>query len=158
MRHGSRLVHLNGAVTERVFIRDMQWDTFGLHSVHVDLTRVSEHEKVEVTVAVELRGEAPGVRAGGVINHLIHELDIECEVTAIPEKLYVSINQLKLGDSITIANMGIPAGIVVQADLEEIVVECVEPAVEVEEAAAEAMPGEPEVIGRKKEDEEEAEE
>jgi large subunit ribosomal protein L25 len=154
LRHGSRLVHLTGAVTERAFLRDLQWDTYGLHPLHVDLTRVSEHEKVKVTVPVELRGEAPGVRAGGVINHLIHELDIECEVTAIPEKLYVSINQLKLGDSITIAQMGIPAGVVVEGDVEEIVVECVEPAAEVEEAAAEAVPGEPEVIGRKKEEEE----
>jgi large subunit ribosomal protein L25 len=159
VRHGSRLVMLTGAVSERAFVRDLQWDTFGLHPLHVDLTRVSEHEKVKVTVAVELRGEAPGVRAGGVINHLIHELDIECEVTAIPEKLFVSINQLKLGDSITIANMGIPAGVVVQGDVEEIVVECVEPAAEVEETTAEAAAGEPEVIGRKKEEEgEESEE
>jgi large subunit ribosomal protein L25 len=157
VRHGSRLVNLAGAVNDRAFIRELQWDTFGLHLVHVDLTRVSEHEMVEVQVQIELRGEAPGVREGGVISHLIHELAIECEVTAIPDKIHVNINHLKLEGKITIADLELPPGVKVDADPEEIVVECVVPAVEEEEAAGEAE-AEPEVIGRKKEEEgEEAE-
>jgi large subunit ribosomal protein L25 len=157
VRHGSRLVNLAGAVNDRAFIRDLQWDTFGLHVVHVDLTRVSEHEMVEVEVPVELRGEAPGVREGGVISHLIHELTIECEVTAIPDKIHVNINHLKLEGKITIADLELPPGVRVDADPEDIVVECVVPAAEVEEEVAEGA-AEPEVIGRKKEEEgEEAE-
>jgi large subunit ribosomal protein L25 len=157
VRHGSRLVNLAGAVNDRAFIRELQWDTFGQHLVHVDLTRVSEHEMVEVHVQVELRGEAPGVRAGGVISHLIHELSIECEVTAIPDKILVNINHLNLEGKITIAELELPAGVKVDADPEEIVVECVVPAAEVEEEAGEVA-AEPEVIGRKKEEEgEEAE-
>jgi len=151
VRHGSRLVALTGAVNDRAFIRDLQWDTFGLHVIHVDLTRVSEHEMVEVQVQVELRGEAPGVREGGVVSHLIHELEIECEVTAIPDKIHVNINHLKLEGKITIADLDLPAGVKVHADPEEIVVECVVPAVEMEEEAAEGA-AEPEVIGRKKEE------
>jgi large subunit ribosomal protein L25 len=152
VRHGSRLVNLAGAVNDRAFIRELQWDTFGLHVVHVDLTRISEHEMVEVEVSVELRGEAPGVREGGVISHLIHELSIECEVTAIPDKIHVNINHLKLGDAIKIADLLLPPGVKVDADPEEIVVQCVMPAAEVEEEAAEGA-AEPEVIGRKKEEE-----
>jgi len=64
IRHGSRMVSLTGAVSESAFIRDLQWDTWGTHIVHVDFTRISEHEIVEVRVVVELRGEAPGVREG----------------------------------------------------------------------------------------------
>ena len=67
LRHGSRLVSLTGAVNESAFIRELQWDTWGTHIVHVDFTRISEHEIVEVRVPVELRGEAPGVREGGVV-------------------------------------------------------------------------------------------
>ena len=67
IRHGGRLVNLAGAMSEQAFIRDLQWDTFGLHVLHVDFSRISEHEVVEVVVAIELRGEAPGVREGGVI-------------------------------------------------------------------------------------------
>ena len=60
VRHGARLVKLSGAVEDQAFIREIQWDTWGLHALHVDFTRVSEHEKVQVEVTVELRGEAPG--------------------------------------------------------------------------------------------------
>ena len=62
IRHGSRLVSLTGAVSEAAFIRELQWDTWGTNILHVDFTRISEHEIVEVRVPVELRGEAPGVR------------------------------------------------------------------------------------------------
>ncbi|MCX7701165.1 MAG: 50S ribosomal protein L25, partial [Gemmataceae bacterium] len=66
VRHGARLVKLTGAVDEQAFIREIQWDTWGTHVLHVDFTRISEHEKVEVRVPVEIRGEAPGLKAGGV--------------------------------------------------------------------------------------------
>lgn len=153
IRHGSRLVNLTGAVAERAFVRDLQWDTFGLHLMHVDLTRVSEHEMVEVTVSIELRGEAPGVREGGVIQHLIHQLEIECEVGLIPDKLHVNINHLKLGDTITVGQVAVPAGTKVALDADEVVVQCVMPTEESEEAAGEGTPAEPELIGRKKEEE-----
>jgi len=52
IRHGSRLVSLTGAVNESAFIRDLQWDTWGKQVLHVDFTRISEHEIVEVRVPV----------------------------------------------------------------------------------------------------------
>jgi len=154
VRHGARLVKLAGAVDEQAFVRAIQWDTWGTHVLHVDFTRVSEHEKVEVRVAVEIRGEAPGLKAGGVVKQNLHEVEIECEATAIPDKLHVNINQLQLGDSITVAQLQLPPGIVVFAEPDTIVVECSEPVVVDEEAAAAPGEGEPEVIGRKKEEEE----
>jgi large subunit ribosomal protein L25 len=158
LRHGVRLVKLEGAVDEQAFVREIQWDTYGTHALHVDFTRISEHEKVEVRVTVGLRGEAPGLKAGGVVKQLVHEVQIECEVTAIPEKLFVSVNQLQLNQSITIGQLELPPGIVVFAEPDTVVVECVEVVEEVEEAAAAPAEGEPEVIGRKKEEGEEEEE
>ena len=104
---------------------------------------------------LELRGEAPGVKEGGAVEQLIHEVQFECEAKAIPEKLSVNINQLKLGDSITVADLEIPPGAIILADVDAIVVQCVEPAAapEEEEVAA-SMEAEPEVIGRKEEEEE----
>ena len=86
IRHGSRLVSLTGAVNESAFIRELQWDTWGTHIVHVDFTRISEHEIVEVRVPVELRGEAPGVREGGVIVQHIHEVEIACPASGDSRK------------------------------------------------------------------------
>ena len=55
LRHGTRLVDLQGAVSESALIRDLQWDTFGVDVLHIDFARVSADERITVTVAVELR-------------------------------------------------------------------------------------------------------
>ena len=154
LRHGTRLVDLTGALSESAFIRDMQWDTWGTHVLHVDLTRISADEVVEVTLNIELRGEAPGIRDGGVVDQIIHDVEISCPAGSIPEKLRVNINNLKLGDSIPLSALQLPHGAKLLAnDLEAIIVQCIVPAELPEEAAAEAVLGEPEVIGVKKEEE-----
>ncbi len=154
VRHGTRLVNLVGAVSEQAFLREVQWDTWGTHVLHVDLTRVSEHEKVQVLVTVELRGEAPGIKQGGVVTQHLHDLEIECEVASIPEKLLVKVARLNLGDKILVKDLELPPTVSVLADPELIVVECHEPT-EVAEAEAAAEGAEPEVIGRKAEEGEE---
>jgi large subunit ribosomal protein L25 len=154
MRHGSRLVDLKGGVNESALIRDLQWDTFGTGVLHIDFTRVSADERIEVTVQVELRGQAPGARQGGVVQHLIHEIEIECLATAIPDKIQLNINHLEIGGSITVGQLELPQGVKVLSDAEAIAVQCVEPVAEVEEEAAPTEGAEPEVIGRKAEAEE----
>jgi large subunit ribosomal protein L25 len=157
LRHGSRLVDLKGGVNESALIRDLQWDTFGTGVLHIDFARVSADERIEVTVPVELRGQAPGVRQGGIVQHLVHEIEIECLATAIPEKIQLNVNHLELGGSVTVGQLELPAGVKLMSDPEAIAVQCVEPAVE-EEAEAGATEGaEPEIIGRKAEAEEEEE-
>jgi large subunit ribosomal protein L25 len=159
IRHGSRLVSLTGAVSESAFIREVQWDTFGTDIVHVDFTRISEHEIVEVRVPVELRGEAPGVREGGVVVQHVHEVEIACPASVIPEKLAVNVNHLALNASILLGSLDLPQGAkILASDLEAVVVECVVPVEMPEEAAGEALPGEPEVIGAKEKEEGETEE
>ena len=159
IRHGSRLVSLTGAVSESAFIRELQWDTWGTHIVHVDFTRISEHEIVEVRVPVELRGEAPGVREGGVVVQHVHEVEIACPASVIPERLAVNVNQLLLNGSILLNTLELPEGAkILAADMEAVVVECIVPVELPEEGAAEAVPGEPEVIGAKEKEEEESEE
>lgn len=157
VRHGARVVDLDGAVKEKAFIRDLQWDTFGLEVLHLDLARVSADEKVEVEVVVELRGEAPGVKEGGVVSQLLHQVDVESLVTAIPDKLSLSINGLGLDQTLTVADIQPPPGTTILTPGETIVVQCVVPKVE-EEAAPLAEGAEPELIGRKAGEEEEGEE
>jgi large subunit ribosomal protein L25 len=158
IRHGARLVKLAGAVQEQAFVRDLQWNTWGTHVLHIDFTRVSEHEKVKVLVSVETRGEAPGLRMGGVVKQAIHQVEIECEATSIPDRLFVNINHLNMGDKITVAQMELPPNVTILEAPEEIIVECAEPVEVVEEVAGAGAEAEPEVIGRKKEEEGEEEE
>jgi large subunit ribosomal protein L25 len=154
LRHGGRVVELTGAVSGNALVREVQWDAFGAQVLHLDLTRVSRGETIETTILVELRGDAPGTHEGGVVQHFVHEVEIQCPVLSLPERLRVNINHLQLGQQITIADLEVPQGVTVLADPTTVVVQCTEAAEEVEvEAMAESA--EPEVIGRKELGEEE---
>jgi len=151
VRRGSRLVSLTGAVNESAFVRELQWDTWSTHVLHVDFTRVAADETVEVRIAVELRGEAPGVREGGVVEHLIHEVNMKCLAIAIPEKIRVNVNSLNLDGSITVGDLVLPEDATVAENADAVVVQCVLPTELPDEFEAEGVPGEPEVIGAKEE-------
>jgi large subunit ribosomal protein L25 len=154
LRHGGRVVELAGAVSGNALVREVQWDAFGAQVLHLDLTRVSRGETIETTIPVELRGDAPGTHEGGVVQHFIHEVEIQCPVVALPERLRVNINHLGLGQQITIADLEVPQGVKVMADPAAVVVQCTEAAEEVEvEVVAETA--EPELIGRKESAEQE---
>lgn len=148
IRHGSRVVDLSGAVKESALIRELQWDTFGIEPIHVDLLRVSKTERVKVKVPIDLRGDAPGHRAGGTVNLVLHEVEIECTPDQIPDKIHAQIAALEVGGVVKVHDLELPAGAVAVTEGDEPVVTCTMAGVKMEEAAG-AAPAEPEVIGRK---------
>ena len=151
VEHGAHLVQLAGAASETALIRDLQWDMMGNDIVHVDLTRAKATDLVDATLAIELRGEAPGARSGGIVEQPIHTISLNCPAGAIPEKLVVNVNELGLGDAITAGDLDIPDGAELRIDEAAVIVHCVEPREEIEsEAGADAA--EPEIIGRSAED------
>ena len=157
IRHGARVVQLKGSVSDNALIRELQYDTFGLEILHVDFTRVSEHERVHVRIPLEVRGQAAGVKEGGIIEHLIHEVEIECPVSAIPEKLTINIAALKLDDSMTVGQATLPEGVKILSGADEVAVQCLKPKAEEDEAAVAAASesAEPELIRKEKPAEEE---
>jgi len=157
VRHGAKVVELDGAASGKALLQDVQWDTFFHQILHVDLLRVKAGEKVTVEVPIELKGEAPGVNEGGIIEQMIHSVEIEVPLDLVPEKLHVRVNQLQIGGELFIRDIAdLPAGATVLVDPDEIVVHCKLPMVqEEEEPAAEAAgAAEPEVIAKGKEKEE----
>ncbi len=146
IRHGSRIVDLKGAVQESAMISDVQWDPFGSTVLHLDLTRVSADERITLYVTVDLKGEAPGVAAGGSLNVISHELEIECAANNLPERLIANLNTLMLDESLTAGEIELPPGVTLISPADTVVVQCNEQ-VEVDEEAGMAIPGEPEIIG-----------
>ena len=160
IRHGHKLVRLQGDVAEGAFIKAVQWDVYGKDLIHIDLLRVSDTEKVRTTVTVELKGTAAGLGEGGIIEFVLHELEIECPAASVPDKLIVNVNDLHLDQAIHARQVPLPEGARVLDDPELVVVHCIKPhVVEEEPVAAVAEPGaaEPELI-RKEKPAEEAEE
>jgi large subunit ribosomal protein L25 len=161
IRHGVRVVDLKAdGKEEKALIKDVQWDHLGKDLMHVDFARVSLDERIVVTVPLELRGNAPGVNAGGVLDQPIHTLSVECLAIAIPENIRVNIQELQIGSAIHVRELNLPPGVKSMSDPDAIVVQVTAPVAEPEAVAAPSEApeqAEPEVIGRQKAEEEEAE-
>jgi large subunit ribosomal protein L25 len=158
IRHGARVVQLQGAVSDSALIRELQYDPFGLQILHVDFARVSADERVHVKITLEIKGQAQGAKEGGLVEHLIHEVEIECPVSAIPDKLVVNVNELKLDGEIMVGQIPLPEGVKMLSDGDQVAVHCIKPKEEGDEAAAAGEGAEPELIRKEKpaEDEEES--
>ena len=151
VRKGHRLVQLQGGVSENAIINDVQWNAFGTDLLHVDFFRVSADERIRTTVAVECRGDAPGLHEGGIIDQPVHLIEIECTVSDIPERITVKLGDLHLGGSITAGELPLPNGAKLLVDSSLMIVHCVKPAGEAE--VIEGVVSEPEVIVKKKAEE-----
>jgi large subunit ribosomal protein L25 len=159
LRHRAKVVQLSGDAEGRALIQELQWDTFSTRVLHVDLMRVAADERVTLVVPIELRGSAPGEREGGVVEHLLHEIEVETTVDTIPERLHVNVNSLELHGSLSTSDIeDLPPGAKILVDEPQVIVQCVEPPEEPEEEELAVGEAEPEIIGRKDKDEAESEE
>ena len=158
LRHGAKVVELKGAAGGQAFLQNIQWDTYQQHVLHVDLLRVDAKDRVNVEVSIVLRGEAVGISEGGVVEHVRHSIEIETSPASIPDSLQLNINELHLGESLRISDLeDLPEGAKPLEDGQTVLVQCVEPTV-VPDEEEEAIAGgeEPEVIGRKEDEQGEA--
>jgi large subunit ribosomal protein L25 len=156
LQHGLRLFDIQlDNKKEKLLIKEVQYDHLGKDILHADFMRVDLTERVKVAVPVELKGPAKGASEGGVIDHHLAQLEVECVVTNIPASISVSIKELGIGDSIKAGEIQLPEGVKLITDPVAIVLTChlVAEVVAPVEAEIEA-PTAPEVIGREKKEEE----
>jgi large subunit ribosomal protein L25 len=158
LNRGAHLFDLNlEGKSEKVLVKEVQYDHLGIEVIHVDFARVSLDEKVKVTVPLELRGTPKGEADGGVLHQIMNELSIECLVTDIPDAIRYNISEMKLNDVLHIKELKLPDGVKVLQDEDQIVA-TVKEVLEVvtTPVAEEGAAAEPEVIGRKPAEGEEA--
>jgi large subunit ribosomal protein L25 len=80
--------------------------------IHVDFLRIGEHSKVSVNIPVRFDNEedSPGLKRGGVLNVVQHEIELVCDAAEIPEELHIDLTGLEIGDSIHISQVTLPKG------------------------------------------------
>jgi large subunit ribosomal protein L25 len=149
VRRGSHFVELRGAVTEHALVSDVQWDQIGVDVLHVDLTRVDLTESVDLELPVDLRGQAVGTTAGGVLNQFTHMVRVRGAVNVMPDRLELRVNSLEVGHSLKASDISLPDGVTLLSPADEVIVECNVPIVAEEEAPAADFAAEPEIVGRK---------
>ncbi len=141
--------------SEKVLIKDVQYDHLGIEVLHVDFTRVSLDEKVEVVVPIELKGTPKGENEGGVLTQQLTDLEVECLVTDIPDVIRHNVSDLGLDSFLHVRELQLPPGVRAITDA-EVIVASVRVPLEQADAAAPEGPAEPEVIGKKEKEEAEA--
>jgi len=138
-----------------VVIKEIQRDPIKDRILHVDFNEISLTEALKVNVPLNSKGEPEGVKKdGGVLEHIMWELQIECLPADIPEKIEVDVTALKIGEAIYVKNIIPPEGVKMLNDPELITMIVKPPKVEAA-APAEAAPEaatEPELIRKKKEE------
>ncbi|MDK2857519.1 MAG: large subunit ribosomal protein [Verrucomicrobiota bacterium] len=147
-------IQIDGGKEESVLLKDVQHDALTGSVMHVDLQEVALNKKLRVEVPVELVGDAVGVLQGGVLEHLLHSIEIECLPADIPEKVNVDVSRLGIGDMLFVKDI-LPDlskfKILIDEDIGVAAVS--EPKV-IEEETAEGEGGaEPEVIRENKDEE-----
>ncbi len=148
----------------KALIREIQTDPVSGSVVHVDLNRISMTEKLEVEVPVEILGVPVGVKdEGGVLQQPIRALLVKCMVANIPELIEVNVSELRIGDAVHVEDLDVP-GVEIMENPARTVANVLAPTIikeepaEGEEAeAGEEEGAEPELVGKKKDEDEEDE-
>jgi large subunit ribosomal protein L25 len=159
LRHVQDGAHLfslkiDGAV-EQVLLKDVQYDHLGSEILHLDLFRVNLDEEITSEVAIDLFGEPAALKVGGTLTQTKHNLEVICKVRDIPEELRVDVSKMEIGDALHVSDIVLPPGVrLADPDEAEVTIATLaEQKAEEELAPAEEGPAEPEIIGRKAEEE-----
>ncbi|MFS8148319.1 50S ribosomal protein L25/general stress protein Ctc [Rhizobium sp. BR 249] len=123
----------------KVLPKDYQLDPVRDFTLHVDFLRVSGNTQVTVEIPVHFVNEAksPGLKVGGVLNIVRHEVEVHCPADAIPEFFNIDLSGKKIGDSIHISEVSLPKGVTPVIDRDFTIATIVAPAAGIDESAAE---------------------
>jgi large subunit ribosomal protein L25 len=101
-----------GAAPVRTLPKDVQFHPVTDRPLHVDFLRISEHAKVTVAVPIRFthEDESKGIKRGGVLNQVRHDLELVCDAAEIPEEIEISLAGMDIGDSLHISAVTLPKG------------------------------------------------
>lgn len=138
-----------------VLISEIQHNPVNDHIIHVDFHSISLTEKIKVKVPIHEKGEAPGIKEGGVIDHVHREIEVECLPTEIPNRIDVSVEKLNIGDAIYLKDIVLPPGVKCTLDPEEKILSILAPMKEEVAAPVEEVGAvEPELIKKERKEKE----
>ena len=133
---GAALIDLKvGGKTRPVIVKDRHQHPVRDELLHIDLLEVRLDEKIQTQVNVHLEGaeEAPGIKEGGVLEHITHQLNIEALPTDIPDAIHVDVSGLEIAATMHLSEISAPQGVTFLDDPEETIIATVVVPTEVEE-------------------------
>jgi large subunit ribosomal protein L25 len=107
--------------THSSVLKEFQRDAVRGHITHVDLQEVRLDQPIHATVPLTLHGESAGVKEGGVLSQVTNELNVEALPMEVPEHLEVDVSEMRIGDTLRLSALQVPAGVTLLDDVEETV-------------------------------------
>jgi large subunit ribosomal protein L25 len=108
--------------------REIQRDHIHGRYVHIDLLAVRRDEKITLAVEVRETGEARGVKEGGVIEHHLRDVEVECLPMAVPEFIEIDVTPLGIGDMLRVRDIVSPVGVEILTDPDTALISVITPA------------------------------
>ncbi|MBD2848313.1 50S ribosomal protein L25/general stress protein Ctc [Paenibacillus sp. IB182496] len=139
-------IKLKATGKQPVMIHDIQRDALSRQVMHIDLHQINMNEKITTTVRVETTGEAAGEQEGGILQLMLHELEVTCLPSDIPESVEVDVSALQIGENIQVQDLKLPKGVEAASEAHLVVATVLLPQKEEEEDAGEEGE-EPELVG-----------
>jgi len=124
-----------------VLAREIQRDHIHNTLIHIDFLAVSRTQTITANVPVVETGEAAGVKEGGVVEHHLREVSVECFPQDVPDQIQIDISALELGDMVHVSDLAAPDGVTILTSPEDAVLSIITPAVLRTEADL-SVPGE----------------
>lgn len=122
-------------------VQEVQHDYLKGGILHIDFHAVAHDEEIHAHVPVTVAGEAPGVKFGGLVEVIHHDLEVRCLPKDLPETITIDVSALQLNGSIHVGEIKLPEGVRTRLGADVVIVHCSEPKVEAEpEPAAAAAP------------------
>lgn len=120
-----------------VMISEIQRDALSRQVLHVDFHQINMNENVRANVRIHAEGDSQGVREGGILQLILHELEVQCLPGNIPDAISVDISTLDIGGSILVSDLQLPEGVEIFVDLDQVVATILAPQKELTEEEAE---------------------
>jgi large subunit ribosomal protein L25 len=117
-RHAVIDMDVPGSGKQSVMLSDVHRDTMTRELLHVDFHQINMDEPVKTTVGLDFAGDAKGVREGGMLQVILHEVEIRCLPQQIPTSLEIDISGLELGDTFLVSSIQAPPGVEIKTDPE----------------------------------------
>ena len=136
------LVSLKIAGEEQLaLVQEVQHDYLRGGILHIDFHAVAADEEIHANVPVAMIGEAKGLKQGGLVEAIHHEIEVRCLPKDLPESIEIDVTGLEVGQGIHVREITFPAGVICHLGGDVVIVMCEEPKVEVEpEPTAAAAP------------------
>ncbi|MDB4868989.1 MAG: ribosomal protein [Cohnella sp.] len=137
--HAILEMEIEGLVTQPVMITDVQRDTLSRELLHIDFHKINMNESVKAPVRIEVTGTSAAEKEGGMMQLILHEVEVECLPNQLPEMIAVDVAQMQVGDNLTVGDLRMPEGVRATLDPDTVVLAVLAPQKDVTADEADAM-------------------